>query len=281
VATHSGKKASIHLNAGPVVPRFRLQGPDAVGMVYDVDAGTSEEFSLLADVTVRTARASTLLSDVSVGVTNTAALDGDTEMVVTGRLSAAADMALAIRGQFGTFTDLAVIVTLAATTYADVLLVIVDASGGDDDYTFEGYGAVDGIRDPALEFLGKGLKFPFTFQRRSGGTQISTATSSDHAHIHESIRQILGTRRGERFLRPEFGSNLQSLIFESNDRILYGLIRHEVMTALDEWEPRVIVTDVLVGPREDEHLVLVNISYRLISSQVEGNLVYPFFRELK
>lgn len=99
--------------------------------------------------------------------------------------------------------------------------------------------------------------------------------------IHESIRQILGTRKGERFLRPDFGSNLQKLIFEPNDRVLYGLIRHEVMTAIDEWEPRVIVTGVLVRPGDDEHLVMVDISYRLISGQVEGNLVYPFYREVE
>jgi len=113
---------------------------------------------------------------------------------------------------------------------------------------------------PASDFLGKGLRFPFTFQRRSGGTQISTATSSDHAHIHESIRQILGTRKGERFLRPNFGTELHKLIFEPNNRILYGLIRHEVITVLDEWEPRIIVTDVVINiSDDDEHLVLVGI----------------------
>ena len=138
------------------------------------------------------------------------------------------------------------------------------------------------IPDRTLEFLGKGLRFPFTFQVRSGGAQISTATSSDHAHIHESIRQILGTKKGERFMRPEFGTRLHELVFERNDRLLYGLIRHEVIDALDTWEPRVIIKDVAVGPDSlNDHLVIVDIWYRLISSQVEGNLVYPFYRELE
>ncbi|MHB1001989.1 MAG: GPW/gp25 family protein [Armatimonadota bacterium] len=138
------------------------------------------------------------------------------------------------------------------------------------------------IPDRTLDYLGKGLKFPFTFQRRSGGAQVSTATSSDHAHIHESIRQILGTRKGERFMRPEFGTRLHELVFEQNDRLLYGLIRHEVIEALDTWEPRVIITDVSVTPdNTDGHLVLVNINYRLISSQVTGNIVWPFYRELE
>jgi phage baseplate assembly protein W len=138
------------------------------------------------------------------------------------------------------------------------------------------------IPDHTLEFLGKGLRFPFTFQVRSGGAQISTATSSDHAHIHESIKQIFGTKKGERFMRPEFGTRLHELVFERNDRLLYGLIRHEVIDALDTWEPRVIIRDVVVGSDStDDHLVLVDIRYRLISSQVEGNLVFPFYRELE
>lgn len=138
------------------------------------------------------------------------------------------------------------------------------------------------MEDSSQGFLGKGLRFPFTFQKRSGGTQISTATSRDHAHIHESIRQILGTRLGERFLRPDFGTRLHELVFEQNNAVLYGLIRHEVVDALDQWEPRVTITDVLVGQSEtDEHLVLVDIRYRLISAQVDGNLVYPFYRELE
>ena len=78
----------------------------------------------------------------------------------------------------------------------------------------------------ALDFLGRGLKFPFRFQRRSGGAQVSSATSTEHEHIHESIIQILGTRPGERFMRPEFGSKLKDLVFEPNDEVLKGLIRH-------------------------------------------------------
>jgi len=126
------------------------------------------------------------------------------------------------------------------------------------------------------DILGQGLKFPFQFSRQSGGARISTATSRDQEHIHESIRQILGTRRGERFLLPEFGSRLHALLFEGNDAILQGLLRHEVIDALTHWEPRIVIDEVRMLP--DEHVVQVHIAYRLIASQVPGNLVYPFYR---
>ena len=131
-------------------------------------------------------------------------------------------------------------------------------------------------------FLGKGLRYPFRFQSVSGGTQISTATSREHEHIRESILQILGTRIGEQFMNPEFGSRLKDLVFEQNDEVLKGLLRHYVIDAIKRWEKRVIITEVRFDDRPlniDGNLLLVHIAYRVIQSQVDGNLVYPFYRE--
>jgi len=196
--------------------------------------------------------------DALVEVTRPTWLETDTWLGISHARSLDADAMLTVRRSILLDTD--------------VLLVIRSA---------EQY-APTRREEPGLDFLGKGLRFPFAFQRRSGGAQVSTATSSNHAHIHESIRQILGTRKGERLMRPDFGTRLHELVFEPNDQLLYGLLRHEVIEALEQWEPRVIITDVSCGPDEtDGHLVLIRMDYRLISSQVEGNLVYPFYRELE
>ena len=90
------------------------------------------------------------------------------------------------------------------------------------------------------DFLGTGLKFPFRFNSRSGGASISTSTSREHEHIRASIIQILGTRPGERFMNPDFGSRLKDLVFEQNDTVLKGLIRHHVKEAIGRWEKRVV-----------------------------------------
>ena len=134
----------------------------------------------------------------------------------------------------------------------------------------------------SFDFLGKGLKYPFRFQSVSGGTEVSAATSREHEHIRESILQILGTRPGERFMNPEFGSRLNDLVFEQNDEVLKGLIRHYVIDAIKRWEKRVVITDVTFddAPKDiDRNLLSVRISYKVIQSQVEGTFVYPFCRE--
>ncbi len=132
------------------------------------------------------------------------------------------------------------------------------------------------------DFLGKGLRFPFGFAKRSGGAQVSTVTSMDHAHIHESIIQILSTRPGERFMNPEFGAHVRDLVFEPNDHVLGGLLRHYITDAIERWEKRVVVTDVWFDDSSeaiDDHTLYIRVSYRVIDTQVQGNLVFPFCRE--
>ena len=129
-----------------------------------------------------------------------------------------------------------------------------------------------------LAFLGRGIRFPFRFSDRTGGTE----ESSEHDRIRESILQILETRPGERFMRPEFGSRVKDLVFEQNDAVLKGLLRFHITGAIKRWEKRVVVINVSFdeSPKAtDANRLLVRIAYRVIQSQVEGNIVYPFYRE--
>ena len=124
-----------------------------------------------------------------------------------------------------------------------------------------------------FDFLGRGLKFPFSLQSASGGA----AVSEEQEHIEESIRQILSTSPGERLMQPEFGSKLKSLVFEQDDEILADLLNYYITEAIHTWDKRVIITDVAVdssATNQDGNLVKVLISYQVITTQAEGNLVY-------
>lgn len=57
--------------------------------------------------------------------------------------------------------------------------------------------------------------------------------------IRQSVHLILTTRRGERPFRPTFGANLDQYAFELMDTTTYNLIRQEVVSALQAWEPRI------------------------------------------
>ena len=124
-----------------------------------------------------------------------------------------------------------------------------------------------------LTHLGKGIKFPFRFYRRTGGTQESEGLD----RIRESIVQILETRLGERLKRPDFGSKVKELVFEQNDEVLKGLLRFHVVDAIKRWEKRVVVTDVSFDSSvPDSNEVALRIAFRVVENQVQDTLVWPF-----
>lgn len=97
------------------------------------------------------------------------------------------------------------------------------------------------------------------------------------------LLQILDTRPGERLMNPEFGSRLNELVFEQNDEVLKGMIRHYVIDAIKQWEKRIAIVNVFFDKSSDKidsNILLICISYWVIQSQTEGNLIYPFFRDL-
>lgn len=125
----------------------------------------------------------------------------------------------------------------------------------------------------ASEFLGKAWKYP---------VQMDTQGRIGRAPYEEAIRQsiwiILGTARGERKMRPDFGCGIHDLVFAVNSTTTHGTVAYEVQRALILWEPRIDVVDVTVlpDPRQPT-LLLIRIAYRVRATNSEFNLVYPFY----
>ncbi|MET9901707.1 GPW/gp25 family protein [Streptomyces sp. NPDC006446] len=96
--------------------------------------------------------------------------------------------------------------------------------------------------------------------------------------VRQSILLILGTRRGERLMRPDFGAGLEDFVFEPVSATTAALLRHRVETVLVQWEPRIDLHEVLVDVADQRGgRMAVTISYRIRSTNTFYNLVYPFF----
>jgi phage baseplate assembly protein W len=123
------------------------------------------------------------------------------------------------------------------------------------------------------DFLGVGLSFPL---RADEAGKIAWSKYEDS--IKESIMIILGTAMGERVMRPDFGCELQKLVFSVNDTSTASLAIFYVEEALRKWEPRIelIKVDANIDDNERERLN-IDIEYRDISSNTRYNLVYPFY----
>jgi phage baseplate assembly protein W len=91
-----------------------------------------------------------------------------------------------------------------------------------------------------------GLAFPLQIEK--GSLKACTYEES----IKQSLRTLLLTARGERVMRPGFGSGLYAYLFESIDATTASLIKHEIVKTIEYFEPRVELLDVKVNSKPQE-----------------------------
>lgn len=130
------------------------------------------------------------------------------------------------------------------------------------------------------DFLGTGWAFPPTVD--DDGT---VEMSQYEQNIKESIRIILGTAKGERQMRPDFGCGIHELVFARNDHATAGMAQYHVEQALIRWEPRIELIKVEASPGIEiadgsltaSDRLMISIDYRVIATNSIFNLVYPFY----
>ncbi len=121
------------------------------------------------------------------------------------------------------------------------------------------------MENTGLEFWGRGLSFPPVFDPIAGDLRMVEA----ELDIQQSIEIILSTRPGERVLEPDFGCNLDQMLFETLSLTLVTYMREVVKTALILHEPRIDVNDVNI--RQDDSLegrVLIALDYTHTDDQL-------------
>ncbi|MGY1636830.1 GPW/gp25 family protein [Geodermatophilus sp. SYSU D00742] len=121
--------------------------------------------------------------------------------------------------------------------------------------------------------LGAGWRFPVR-PGQDGGL----ALVGGDERIRQSIWLVLATAPGERVMLPDFGCGVHDLVFQPNTAAVRGSVRAEVRDALVRWEPRIDVIDVAVTqPPDRPEVMLIEVEYRIRSTNAFYNLVYPLF----
>ena len=138
-------------------------------------------------------------------------------------------------------------------------------------------------------FLGVGVGFPLSLDTQ-GDFQLAEYEES----VRQSILIILGTAKGERVMRPDFGCSIYDLVFEPNSPATAGRVSQAIQEALLIFEPRIDVLDVQVNsvtitsnPRGEPEIeitpntekMLVSLDYQVRATNNVFNLVYPFYLE--
>lgn len=125
------------------------------------------------------------------------------------------------------------------------------------------------------EYLGRGWSFPPSFVSSTPGVTM-LAEESD---VASSLEILLSTRPGERLMQPAYGCNLDELVFESLDTRMKTLMADKIESAVLYFEPRIDLERVRVEDSlENEGVALIEITYRIKSTNSRFNFVYPFYK---
>ena len=86
--------------------------------------------------------------------------------------------------------------------------------------------------------------------------------------IARSIRNLIMTQQGARFFNPLLGSQVTGLLFENIDELTASAIKDEITTTIENFEPRVELTDIDVAPNFDNSEFNVTINYEIVGIDV-------------
>ena len=129
--------------------------------------------------------------------------------------------------------------------------------------------------DISKSFLGRGWSFPPEFSKTSEEVEMLEGD----ADIQSSLEILLSTRLGERIMVPNYGCNLDEMLFQSLDLTLKTFVIDLIKTAILYHEPRIEVNEInLFSDNELEGVLLIDIEYTIRTTNSRRNMVYPFYK---
>lgn len=124
-------------------------------------------------------------------------------------------------------------------------------------------------------FLGTGWGFPPEFQKNIKQVKML----QDEEDIESSLEILLTTRLGERVMVPEYGCNLDELVFKPLNLTLKTYIIDLIKTAILYHEARIDVNKISIDPTNELNgELLINIDYTIRSTNSRKNMVFPFYK---
>lgn len=117
-----------------------------------------------------------------------------------------------------------------------------------------------------------GINFPF---KDSPKGYYLDMTTTDSEEVRASLMHLLLTNKGERFMMPDFGSDLLKYVFEPNDSRTISDLKLDINTIVGKYIPNIQITDIVIeNSKLSNELITINIKY----STSDG--IYTFSDEL-
>lgn len=124
-------------------------------------------------------------------------------------------------------------------------------------------------------FLGRGWGFPPEFRKDTKSVKLI----EDEEDIKSSLEILLSTRLGERIMVPDYGCNLDELLFKPLNLTLKTYVVDLIKKAILYHEPRIDVNKIAIDlVNELNGELLIKLDYTIRSTNSRKNMVFPFYK---
>lgn len=113
--------------------------------------------------------------------------------------------------------------------------------------------------------------YGITLPIKRGGTGYFEQAFTSFEQAKSNLKNLLLTKRGERIMQPEFGTGLDSLLFEPMDGIFENNLRDTITKTVGYWLPYINIEDIeieMTDDMKDRHIAHMKVQFT-VGNQIE------------
>lgn len=115
-----------------------------------------------------------------------------------------------------------------------------------------------------------GVSIPFTSR------DVFTSTYTTKDALKSNLINFFLTNKQERFLNPNLGTNLRTLLFNQMTPDLKDEISTVVRTGISDWFPNVIIKKLIIENTPDTNTVSIYMNYSVDQTNIQDELLINF-----
>ena len=109
-----------------------------------------------------------------------------------------------------------------------------------------------------------------TLPIQRGATGFFNQSFQTKDQVKSNIKNLILTKKGERLMQPDFGTNLYEVLFNPNTDELEQRIQNSIEDAIAFWMPYINVVEIFVDQKNtdiDSNIFAVSLKYQIAGQQ--------------
>ncbi len=125
-----------------------------------------------------------------------------------------------------------------------------------------------------------GIMLPFN-NSKGGAFQLSYTTEQQAI---SNLKNLILTRKGERYMQPEFGTDIYSLLFEQNTEEFSSRLQNRLSADIGYWLPYIVIINISVQSYLDSEIerfgngIKISLKFK-VTEQGAGKEIVLFVNE--